>query len=137
MKRTMRRPANLLSFPEAARVLRRKGQPRIRVASPGERTAGGRRWPSKKHREYYEALELRRRDCPDLWYCIEPTFLLPGGVLARFDFLEVVDCSKRTAGEGWFKAWVRVVDVKGRREKSYVRNKKLVKGVYGVGVVEV
>jgi len=130
----VKKPANLLSPSEAKRMLRKERRPQIRVAPTGERTAGGRRWPSKKHREYYESLELQRRARNVLWYVIEPRFLLPGGTEARFDFLEVsMDYTASLAP----RTIIRIVDVKGRRTASYIRNVKQVRAIYGIEVVEV
>ncbi len=97
-------------------------------AKPAQRTwADGTiiKLPSQKHARYYDNLLLRQREGSVIFFLREVPFHLPGNVTYRADFVEFLDNDT-----------VRVVDVKGRRTKEYIRNKKQVEALYPVIIEE-
>lgn len=92
-----------------------------------------RQWPdgteikfqSTKEAKYYDKLCLAVLSGELIFFLRQTPFHLPGGVKYICDFLEF-----------WADGMVRVVDVKGRRTKEYIRAKKQVEALYPVEIIE-
>lgn len=83
-------------------------------------------FPSKIEGEYYRRAKQRVRAGELLYFLMQVPFVLPGAVRVRVDFMEVFADGR-----------LRFVDVKGRVTASFERNRKLVKGIFGVDIVPV
>ena len=89
----------------------------------------GRRFDSKAEARRYEELFRLQAAGEVLWFCLQPTFRLPGGIEYRADFIV---CRKDGA--------VVVEDVKGgkaTKTKEYRLKKRLMLARYGIKIVEV
>ena len=92
-----------------------------------------RHWPdgteikfqSKREAAYYDKLCFAQQSGSLLFFLRQVPFHLPGGVKYTCDFLEF-----------WADGTVRVVDVKGRRTKEFIRAKKQVEALYPVEITE-
>jgi len=118
-----------------------------KVARPKRRKYGneptyvdGRRFDSKAEaRRYVELVRLHAAG-EVLWFCLQPTFRLPGGIEYRADFIV---CSRKSEGSGpCDRSWLEVVveDVKGgkaTRTKEYRLKKRLMWDRYGIEIMEV
>jgi len=80
---------------------------------------------SKKEAHYYEELKFLQSRGFIQYFHRQVIFDLPGGTTYRCDFQVFYTDGK-----------VRYVDVKGRRTKAYIRNKKQVEALYPVEIVE-
>lgn len=86
------------------------------------RSSDGIDFASQLERDYYEQLLLRQKAGDVLWFILQPTFLLEGGVKYRGDFLIV-----RSDG-------VDIVDTKGVLTQGCKNKLKQVKARYGIDV---
>lgn len=92
-------------------------------------TVDGIRFDSKREARRYEELQRMRAAGEIAWFILQPTFILPGGIRYRADFLVVLP-----------EGGVRVEDVKSRATKQdrvYINKRRQVKALYGVEVVEI
>lgn len=91
----------------------------------------GVRFDSKKEAAVFERLRAEMAEPvgnPDdaAWFCLQPQFVLPGGVIYRADFLVVTRAGR-----------VRVIDVKGyKKDKVYRLKKRQVESLYGIEIEE-
>ena len=83
------------------------------------------RFDSKKEASYYDKLVLAQQTGELLFFIRQVPFHLEGNVVVRVDYMEF-----------WKDGTVRVVDVKGYRTPSYIRNKKQVEARYPVQIEE-
>ncbi|HUX16759.1 MAG TPA: DUF1064 domain-containing protein [Phycisphaerae bacterium] len=115
------------------------------VARPKRRKYGnepvyvdGRRFDSKAEARRYEELLRLKAAGEILWFCLQPTFRLPGGIEYRADFIV---CRRARAEDDALGPTVCVVeDVKGgkaTRTKEYRLKKRLMQDKYGIEIVEV
>lgn len=81
---------------------------------------------SQKEARYFDILKTAQAGGYVLFFLRQPMFDLPGGVTYKADFL--VFYADGTA---------KVIDVKGKRTKDYIRNKKQVEALYPVQIEEV
>ena len=83
---------------------------------------------SLKEAEKYRELKIRRdsEDGDVLFFHRQVIFDLPGGTVAKIDFQVF-----------YRNGTVEYIDVKGRKTKSYIRNKKQVEALYPVRIREV
>ena len=87
--------------------------------------ADGFNFDSKKERDFYAALKLRRANKDIDYFLRQVPFHLPGGVVYRCDFMVV---------DRWGK--VSYIDVKGHKMREYLTKKKLVEHHFGVQIEE-
>ena len=85
----------------------------------------GKSFRSKKEAEYYDMLVIAQKGGSVRYFIRQPMFELPGGVKCYFDFLVFYHDRDE-----------QVIDVKGRRTQSYIRNKKMVEALYPVVIDE-
>ena len=85
----------------------------------------GKKFRSKKEAEYYDMLVTAQEGGYVRYFIRQPMFELPGGVRCYFDFLVF-----------YYDRDEQVIDVKGKRTQSYIRNKKLVEAMYPVKIDE-
>ena len=85
----------------------------------------GIKFRSKKEANYYDQLKLEQKSGWVLFFIRQPKFDLPGGVTYSADFLVFY-----SDGSAEF------VDVKGKRTKDYIRNKKMVECLYPIKIIE-
>ena len=92
------------------------------------RTVDGIVFDSLKEAQFYRELKIRRdnRDGDVLFFHRQVIFDLPGGTIAKIDF-QVFYCD----------GTIEYIDVKGRRTKSYIRNKKQIEALYPISIREV
>ena len=89
----------------------------------------GHRFDSKAEARRYEELRLLQSAGTIDWFCLQPTFVLPGGIEYRADFIvchESLPC-------------VHVEDVKGgkaTKTKEYRIKRRLMLAKYGIEIVE-
>lgn len=86
----------------------------------------GFKFDSKHERARYVALEILQEMGEVVRFHRQVMFDLPGGIVAKVDFQVI-----------WADGRVTYEDAKGRRLKSFIRNQKQVKALYGVHVEEV
>ena len=109
------------------------------VAKPKRRSKYGNKpvvvdgfwFASQAEARRYEALVLLQAAGEVLWFCLQPTFMLAGGVQYRADFIVL------WAG---YDPWVTVEDIKGgnaTKTKAYRIKKRLMKAKYDVDIKEV
>ena len=109
------------------------------VAKPKRRSKYGNKpvvvdgfwFASQAEARRYEALVLLQAAGEVLWFCLQPTFMLAGGVQYRADFIVL------WAG---YDPWVTVEDIKGgnaTKTKAYRIKKRLMLDKYGIEIVEV
>ena len=80
---------------------------------------------SKKEADYYRRLKVLRDMGEVLYFLRQVPFDLPGNTKYRVDFMVVYQHDR-----------VRYIDVKGRRTKAFIRNKKQVEALYPVTIEE-
>lgn len=116
-------PAGLVTLgPEVlAAIEERKSKPRKYRNEPI--IVDGYRFDSKLEARYYGEVKLRQRAGYVAWFIRQVRFDLPGRVIYRADFLEVL-------AEGR----VVVTDCKGRDTQSSINKRKQVYALYGVQV---
>ena len=112
-----------------------------KVARPKRRKYGnqptyvdGRRFDSKAEARRYEELLRLQAAGEILWFCLQPTFRLPGGIEYRADFI----VCRHEGCERWLV--VQVEDVKGgkaTKTKEYRLKRRLMLDRYGIEIVEV
>jgi hypothetical protein len=105
------------------------GKPKRRKYGNEPTWVDGRRFDSKAEARRYEELRRLQAAGEILWFCLQPTFILPGGIEYRADFIV---CRKEGA--------VAVEDVKGgqaTKTKEYRLKKRLMEDRYGIEIVEV
>lgn len=85
----------------------------------------GMKFPSLKEARYYDDLCIRQKMGDVLFFLRQVPFHLPGNVKYVCDFQEF-----RSDGT------VHFIDVKGRRTKEFIRNKKMVEALYPVTIEE-
>lgn len=83
----------------------------------------GIKFPSKLERNYYKKLKLLQKSGELLFFLLQPRFETGGGTKYTADFLEF-----------WADGTVRFVDCKGVETKEFVRNKKIVEGLYPIEI---
>ena len=97
----------------------------------------GFRFASKAEARRYESLVLLQAAGEVLWFCLQPTFILAGGVQYRADFIVCSPCRDQGQPAVWK---IRVEDVKGgkaTKTKEYRIKKRLMLDKYGIEIVEV
>ena len=85
----------------------------------------GLKFRSVKEANYYDRLKIEQKSGHVLFFIRQPKFDLPGGVTYSADFL--VFYSDGTA---------EFIDVKGKKTKGYIRNKKIVEALYPIKIIE-
>jgi hypothetical protein len=85
----------------------------------------GIKFPSKREAEYYDELKLKVKAGLVAFFIRQVPFHLPGNIKYVCDFLEF-----HADGTAHF------VDVKGKRTKEYIRNKKMVEALYPIEIEE-
>lgn len=85
----------------------------------------GKKFRSKKEAEYYDILVTAQAGGHVRYFIRQPMFELPGGVKCYFDFLVF-----------YYDRDEQIIDVKGKRTQSYIRNKKMVEALYPVTIDE-
>ena len=83
------------------------------------------KFSSKKEAAYFDKLVLAHKSGDLLFFLRQVPFHLPGSITYRCDFLEF-----------WRDGAVRIVDVKGRKTREYIRAKKQVEALYPVEIIE-
>ena len=83
------------------------------------------KFQSRKEAAYYDTLLLAQRTGRLVFFLRQVPFHLPGNVRYTCDYLEF-----------WEDGEVRVVDVKGRKTKEYIRAKKQVEALYPITITE-
>lgn len=86
----------------------------------------GVRFDSVAESRYYERLKLFVAAGELLRFHMQVNFVLAGPVKVRVDFMEIYPDGK-----------IKYVDVKGVVTKSFIRNRKMIKAVYGVDIIPV
>ncbi|MGC8519830.1 MAG: DUF1064 domain-containing protein [Steroidobacteraceae bacterium] len=87
----------------------------------------GQKFDSKLEARCFEWLTQRKLVGEVAWFVRQVRFDLPGGVIARIDFVAVL-----TSGVG--RAAVEVIDAKGRLTQDAANKYKQVRELYGVAV---
>jgi hypothetical protein len=85
----------------------------------------GLKFRSQKEARYYDQLKIMQKMGEVVFFLLQPKFHLPGGVKYSADFVVY-----KSNGE------VEFIDVKGKKTKGYIRNKKLVEAIYPVKIIE-
>jgi hypothetical protein len=85
----------------------------------------GLKFRSKKEARYYDQLKIQQKMGEVIFFLRQPRFDLPGGITYSADFQ--VFYSDGT---------VQFVDVKGKKTKGYIRNKKQVEALYPIQIIE-
>ena len=85
----------------------------------------GFKFDSEKEAKYYCELKIRVKAGEVLRFHRQPIFDLPGGITYRPDFLVIYP-----------NGGLEYIDCKGYRTKDFIRNKKQVKEIYGVDIIE-
>ncbi len=83
-------------------------------------------YDSKKEAAFAQELDLKRKAGEIAWWCRQPQFVLPGGVIYKPDFIYVDQIHLVPF----------VVDVKGVRTQEYKLKKKQVEAIYNVRIEE-
>lgn len=123
-------PAPLMRLIEAQLGAARPSRPRRRKYGNVPVWVDGRRFDSRAEARRYEELRLLQSAGTIDWFCLQPTFVLPGGIEYRADFIvchENLPC-------------VQVEDVKGgkaTKTKEYRLKRRLMLDKYGIEIVEV
>ena len=95
------------------------------VSAAADRRCDGRTFDSKKEMLRYKELKELRAAGAVLWYSLQPTFMLPGGIVYKADFIVA-----------WQDGCTTVEDVKGGRTAMYKLKKKQVEALYNLEIVE-
>ena len=85
----------------------------------------GIKFRSQKEAEYYDMLCMRQRQRDVVFFLMQTKFHLPGNVTYSCDFQVFYPDGS-----------VQFIDVKGKRTKGYIRNKKMVEALYPVIIHE-
>lgn len=86
----------------------------------------GIRFDSVAESRYYKRLKLLVAAGELLRFHMQVNFVLPGPVKVRVDFMEIYPDGS-----------IKYVDVKGVFTKAFIRNRKMVKALYGVDIIPV
>ena len=122
-------PPDLWKEVEAQLGLSKTARPKRRKYGNVPVYVDGRRFDSKAEARRYEELRLLQSAGEIDWFCLQPTFILPGGIEYRADFIVCHDSLP----------CVHVEDVKGgkaTKTKAYRLKKRLMLSKYGVKIVE-
>ena len=79
----------------------------------------------KKEAVFYESLKMAQSGGHVLFFHRQPKFDLPGGITYSADFQVFYP-----------DGTVKYIDVKGKKTKGYIRNKKMVESLYPVEIEE-
>lgn len=119
-----------------AQVMKQLGERPSVATAPRERkyrnkpvTVDGVRFDSMREAGFYQKMEQLRRAGHVKWFCIQPSFVLEGGVIYRADFIVC-----------WSDGQLAVIDAKSpatAKEKSYRNKKRQVRARYGLEIREV
>ncbi|HUX03238.1 MAG TPA: DUF1064 domain-containing protein [Phycisphaerae bacterium] len=130
-------PAVLMARIEAQLGMKRPEKPRRRKYGNVPVVVDGHWFQSgAEARRYKELLHLHAAG-EILWFCLQPTFRLPGGIEYRADFIVCRPCrdpNRSAVSE------IRIEDVKGSkatRTKEYRLKKRLMLDRYGIEIEEV
>ena len=85
----------------------------------------GLKFRSKKEASFYGRLKIQKNMGEVVFFLRQPKFDLPGGVTYSADFQVF-----------YINGVVEFIDVKGKRTKGYIRNKKMVESLYPVEIIE-
>ena len=85
----------------------------------------GIKFRSKKEAVFYESLKMAQSGGHVLFFHRQPKFDLPGGITYSADFQVFYP-----------DGTVKYIDVKGKKTKGYIRNKKMVESLYPVEIEE-
>jgi len=85
----------------------------------------GLKFRSAKEARYYDQLKLLEKCGTVLFFLRQPKFDLPGRVTYSADFQVFYEDGN-----------VEFIDVKGKKTKGYIRNKKMVEALYPVEIIE-
>jgi len=113
------------SYPHISELKRMQTQPRRNKYGAKGTYVDGFYFPSQKEARFYEQLCLAKKAGVVSYFLRQVPFHLPGNVTYRVDFVVFHPGGR-----------VDYIDVKGKRTKAYIRNKKQVEALYPVEIVE-